>query len=489
MTISDQRVAAGEKHSSSRMLRNSIFILASRGIQFLSSFFVIIIIARYLSVEQYGEYSFLFAFVSSVMALSYFGIQQVLIREIARNKKSASQSLGAAIQLRSSLSAVAVIIVLLALYFKNPSLLLVIACIVAIASEFFLSFSMLSKSVFQAFEKMIYEPMLTLIYCIVLSVSVAAVIYFDMGFLWLFIAAAFANLVQLVIASYILSSRFIRPSFTIERSVFRQFFKNAVVIGLGIFFYQNLFRIDVLMLKWFGRIEDVAFFQIPHSLILQIQQVPMSLVIAIFPVFSMLIHTDRETMASLYEKIFRFMFIGSMFACMSLFLFSKEIIHLVFGAKYAVSAIAMMIVSLAVVPLFMDMILNGVLIAMNKQKYSAIYAGIALILNALAAIVFIPQYGFIAAAWIAVFSYTFVFICSLYFVEKNGLSIKWGRVAAKTFTAVFISGTAVFMFKPFSIILSVIGGTILYFGILLLLRAFTMNELFVLKKIMPAPRI
>jgi O-antigen/teichoic acid export membrane protein len=279
-----------------------------------------------------------------------------------------------------------------------------------------------------------------------------------------------------------------RPSFTVEMTVVRQFFKNAVVIGLGIFFYQNLFRIDVLMIKWFGRIEDVAFFQIPHSLILQIQQVPMSLVISIFPVFSRLIHTDRETMVVLYEKIFRFMFIGSIFTGMSLFIFSKEVIHLVFGSKYAASAPSMMIVSLAVFPLIMDMLLNGVLIAMNKQKYSVIYAGIALFLNALAAIAFIPRYGFIAAAWIAVFSYAFVFICSLYFVEKNGLSIKWGRITAKTFTAVFISGTAVFMLKPLSLILSVIGGTILYFGVLLLLRAFKMNELLVLKKIMPVPR-
>jgi O-antigen/teichoic acid export membrane protein len=162
--------------SSTRILKNSIFILLSRGIQIASSFFVVVVVARYLSVDQYGEYSYILAFVSSIMALAYFGIQSVLIREIANDNTLAAQILGAAIELRTLLSIIAVLALCISMYVMELRGLLLAAGFIAIASEFFLSFSMLSKSVFQAFEKMIYEPFIALMNGLVLSIGIAAVI-------------------------------------------------------------------------------------------------------------------------------------------------------------------------------------------------------------------------------------------------------------------------------------------------------------------------
>lgn len=243
------------------------------------------------------------------------------------------------------------------------------------------------------------------------------------------------------------------------------------------------------MLKWFGRIEDVAFFQIPHTLILQIQLIPMSFMIAVFPVFSRLMHSDYGKMADIYEKVFRFMLAGSLFVGISLLLFSSEVIHLVFGAKYAASAASLRIVSFAVCPLIMDMFLNGVLIAMDKQKYSVIYAGAVLVLNFLAALLFIPRYGFIAAAWISVFSYVFVFLCSLYFVEKNGLSVRLMNTALKALASVLVCTATVLLLKPFSLAASLAAGTMVYVCAVIFMRVITVNELLSLKNIVSAARV
>ncbi|MBI5826122.1 MAG: oligosaccharide flippase family protein [Deltaproteobacteria bacterium] len=80
------------------VIKNSIFILMARGIQIAASFFVIIAVARYLSVELYGDYAYIIALVSSVMALTYFGIQQVTIREIAMDRANAHIHLGSALR-------------------------------------------------------------------------------------------------------------------------------------------------------------------------------------------------------------------------------------------------------------------------------------------------------------------------------------------------------------------------------------------------------
>jgi O-antigen/teichoic acid export membrane protein len=331
--------------------------------------------------------------------------------------------------------------------------------------------------VFQAFEQMVYEPFLTLSYCLVLAAGVFSVIFFDLGFLWLNAAMALANLAQLVPASYILSRKFVRPVFGIDKLVFRRFLQDAVVIGIGVFFYQNLFKINVLMLRWLGTVADVSYFNAPHNLIMQLQVIPMSLVMAVFPLFSRMIYTDREKMIVVYEQIFRSLFIFSSFAAVLLSLYSREIIGIVFGSRYIQSGTALMIISWAMIPLTMDMLLNGVLVAMNKQRYSVIYAGAALVLDSVCCLFFVPKFGFIAAAVIAVISYTFSFLCSLYFIEKNGLSIRFDRTMGKTAAAVCICGTAAYLLKPVSLPLAVVSTVLFFFGTIFMTRAFPIKEL------------
>ncbi len=488
-TVNRQPDAAGdaaprehEKSLSKGVLKNSFFILLARGIQLLSAFVVAIAVARYLSITQYGEYSFLVAFVSSIMALAYFGIQQILIREIAMGGASAARVLGAAVKLRMLLSLVAATIIVVSLFSMKLPRMLIEAGLIAVVSEFCLSFSMLSKALFQALEKMIYAPLVSILYSVVLLAGVAAVISFHLGFLWLFSALALANFAQLVTASVILSRKFVLPLFSVERDMFRRFFKDSLVIGVGIFFYQNLFKINVLMLRWVGSINDVSYFSAPHNLIVQLQVVPLALTTAIFPVFSRLIATDRKRMIAIYEKIFRVMFIASAFAAVMLSLFAREIIMLMFSSKFEQSVAALAIVSWAVIPLTLDMLLNGVLIAMNKQKYSVIYAGVTIALNFLASLLFIPRYGFIAASYIAVLSYALLFLCTQYIMARNGVKIAMTRTVVNTIVATGMAAGAIMIVKPFSIIASLIAGSCAFSLAVMATGAITVQELMLLRE-------
>lgn len=461
--------------------RNSVFILLAKGINIFSSFFILIAVVRYLPVAQYGEYSFIIAYVSSVMALAYFGIQQVAVREIARDRANAARHIGIALQLRTVLSVVAAVLLLVSMRFMKLSSLAVAGMTIAVVSEFFLSLSMLSRAVFQAFEKMIYDPMVSIIYCILLSAGMIVAIVLDWGLLGLLGAAAVANVAQFLVSAGIFSSRFVRPSFDFDRSVFRTYLKDAAVIGVGIFFYQNLFRINVLMLKWLGKIEDVAYFQIAHNFIMQLQVLPFAFVTAVFPVLSRLLNDDPAGMRDAYQRIFRYMLILSFFVSLFIFGFSREIIETVFGSKYSRSAAALMIVSWAVAPLSLDMLMNSMLIAMNKQRYAVIYAGVTLFLNLLFAVLLIPSHGFIAASWLALSSYVLLLMFSLYFVSRNGFAGVGHHVILKTLLAGLTSMAAIHFLKSVSVAFAFIAASGLYFGALYRMRAFGTDELALLK--------
>jgi O-antigen/teichoic acid export membrane protein len=459
------------------LIENSIFIAISRVIQIICSYFVLIAIVRYLPIEQYGEYAFVVAFVTSIMALTYFGIQQVMIREIAKDKANVSHYVGASIILRACLSFFAASVLIVVIQFMELSQLMIAAIIIAIASEFFVTFSMLSKAVFQAYEKMKYDPLLTLIYSSVLATCVAIIIYLDMGFLWLFVALAFSNFVQVVVAVYLVSTKFVIPTFRVNKILLKIFLKDSCVIGLGIFFYLNLFRINILMLKWFGSSEDVAFFHAPHNLIMHIQVLPFALITALFPVFSRLLHEDTRAMVDIYEKIFKYLFIFSFMFAMFFSLFSNEIIEIVFGSKYSQSVIVLTILAWAIMPLSMDMFFNAVLIAMNKQKYAVIYGGSALAINITAAVVFVPLYGFLAATCLALFSYVFVFFFSLYYIARNGFPVVLDKIIVKTGAVGALSTAVILLLKPVSIFLAVSVGIIIYLGMFYKMKVLSLSAL------------
>jgi hypothetical protein len=82
------------------------------------------------------------------------------------------------------------------------------------------------------------------------------------------------------------------------------------------------------------------------------------------------------------QMLFYYSYRGGRCMCQAvLCLFSKEIIEIVFGSKYAQSVRALSIISWAIIPLSMDMFFNNILIVMNKQRYTVIYGGLTLATN------------------------------------------------------------------------------------------------------------
>ena len=69
-----------------QLLKYRNFRLISN-ISFNFWFFNIIYTARYLGVTEFGVYSFAMSFTTLFMVLADIGVSQLIIREIARNKK------------------------------------------------------------------------------------------------------------------------------------------------------------------------------------------------------------------------------------------------------------------------------------------------------------------------------------------------------------------------------------------------------------------
>jgi O-antigen/teichoic acid export membrane protein len=412
-----------------------LFVLLGRVFQAGAYFIVIILIARYLSIEEFGNYSFINAFVSTVMVFSFFGVGRLLTREISRNKGLAAKYVGVALVIRFGLVIIlAAIVQFLSVYAHLP-MPMFLAVQLAIALNVFQAYTQLLFHLFRAFERMIYEPVVYFFSGVTMLLGVLAVILLDLGFLAIFMAMAFAGLIMAGLVTIILLKDFGVPRFDFtKREIFR-FIKGSAIVGIGMYLYMCLFKVDVLLLKWLSGIEDVAYFQGVHHIILRIDMLPAAIMAAIFPRISRFAVIDTENLKALYQRTFNYIFIVGLSVSILLFCFSEEIILILLGHRFLPSVNSLKVLSFSVIALFLNIVMNDMLVGIGKERITIFIGILALMLNVLVAIILIPRHGQLGAAMAASLSYTMLFVTSFIYLFMSGYRLSLHNLVFKPLLA------------------------------------------------------
>ena len=90
------------------------FVLASRFASKIMGFLSVLILARYLGVDDFGLYSLVLTFVGFFLFLNDFGVSAIFIRKISSGIKNESEVLGEAAVLKFFLSVLAIAVTLIA---------------------------------------------------------------------------------------------------------------------------------------------------------------------------------------------------------------------------------------------------------------------------------------------------------------------------------------------------------------------------------------
>lgn len=423
-------------------------------------------IARYLSLDEFGYYSFINAFVSSIMFISFFGTGRLLIREVSLNKERAPDFVGISLVIRFCLILAASVAVLFFTFGMELSNSVFIAVLLAMAIYTFQSYTQLLTSLFQAFEKMKYETMINLVSSILLLAALLVVMLFNLGFLAVFLAIAFGGFVRAGLASWVLYRYFVVPRFDFTIKELIAFIKDSALVGIGMFLYMNLFRVDVLLLKWLKGVEEVAYFQGVHNIIIQTEVLPAAVMAALFPRMSRLSSKNDKTLEAIYQSGFKYIFLTGLTIAIVFFCYSEQVIRILLGEKFLPSVILLKILSWSVIALFVDIVANSMFIALGKQHVPIIAGTIAIIANVVIGILLIPKIGQQGAAVAALLSYMILFVICYIFLSKIWDHTSLLKVMFKSLFVGIVTIVVIQLSIRFSLIGSfVIGATLFVFMI------------------------
>jgi O-antigen/teichoic acid export membrane protein len=468
-----------------RIFKNLFSIGTAKCIEIFAGLLTISLIARFLGVLRYSEYALIMTYVGVLMSLTFAGVEMIIIREIAKKKDVAHKYLGAAFIIRWLLSFVVLILLTAIVPFLHLKKEMIEGIYIIAFAHLIMSSSLLYQAVFKAFERMEYETLLSLAFHVTLLSSVFFVIHMNLGFISVFWCFFLANTIRLILAVVITHRKFVVPEIRIiEEIPFITFLlKSSMVVGVYIILMHVSLNIDIILLKIFSKDIDVSLFYAAHSIIKFLSIFPVILLTVLMPVLSrQSLSESSSDLFATYQTSFKVLVVAGLFLAVNLFVFSEEFIKLIFREDFQHTTFALQIMTLSILPIFIIILTDQILIAKNLERYLILFASISLAIKVVCGLILIPMFGYIGASIASTSGFFSLFMISFTFVSRKCFMLPLKSILLKPTVASLLLGLFIFYLKENGhIFFLLIAGVVVYFLIIYLLKIFSDEEVFTLK--------
>jgi stage V sporulation protein B len=389
-----------------KFFRNVLGTLATEVWIVSLNFLAGVIIARLLPPEERGVLALVMLLPVTLAYLADFGISQAIVYLLGRKKRPLRAVAANGIALALLLGSGAAVIVWLARGLLFQSFLsdvpesyfyLVLGLMPILLVDAYLLAILRGQQLFALFNfRRLLSPIFLLV-GVALLIGVAG--WGTRGAVIAFVAS---TLVSLVVSAGMVS-RLVPLSFSLNRALARE------AVGFGLKSYlQNLvghlnYRLDVYMLALFLPPTQVAFYAIATSVAELAWYIPNSVGMVLFPKLS------AETGNRIHEltaEVTRHTVLVTGLASIVILGLGWVLIPLVYGSAYSPATTPLLILMPGILAMAVYKVLSRNFTSRDRQQVSILAASLALILNVVFNLYFIPRAGMVGAATASLLSYT-----------------------------------------------------------------------------------
>jgi len=475
-----------------RIAKNTGVLLISQIASYILGFFYIMYTARYLGAEGFGILSFALAFTGIFGVFSDLGLQQLTIREVARDRSLASKYLGNVAIMKIILVVITFGLIAITINLLGyPEQTIKVVYLIAL-SVIFGAFSGMFYSIFQAYEKMEYQSVGHILSSILMLSGALFAISQGFGVVGFASIYFLVSAIALGYSFAVCTWKFVLPKIELDWGFWKPTIKEALPFGLTGTFITIYLWIDSVMLSLMKGDEVVGWYNAAYRLVLILLFIPIAFNSAVFPLMSRFYVSSKNSLNFMFEKHFKYMLILGFPIGVGITLLADKIILLIFGAEYIPSIIALQILTWAMVLIFARTAFERVLESANQQIIvTEVFGGCAL-LNVILNIILIPKYSYIGAAVatlitdFAVFALIFVWSLKIGYSISNKQLIE---VISKVIAASLVMSVFIGYFRDQNLLILVFTATIIYFGLILLIKGLDKDDIRLLKNLFPEKEV
>ncbi len=367
--------------STASIARNTKAMMGSQVITWISSFVLMSFLPRYLGAEGFGKLFFAISINTIAGLLADLGLSMLLVKEIARDHSKVSSLVVNGAALRSIAWTISTIMTALFVSFSGyPTETIVIVMVLALAN-WFGGMAAIIHGVFNGLERLEYRSISSIAEKITLSVAGVALLLLGMGSFAIALVMLFTIMLNFTL-SVVFLRRVTSIRFELTPSTWKPLLRQGFPFMVSTLFSFIYYRIDVMMLSSMTNDAVIGWYGAPYRLFDTLMFFPVILTSAVYPVLARLWQTSKESMTETSRKIFDLTIIVAIPITVSLASCAQPIISFLFGLEeYSNSVILLQILSVSILLVYIDFVLNTVLISHDKQKQLSVVAIFATVLN------------------------------------------------------------------------------------------------------------
>lgn len=356
-----------------------------------------ILIARILGVEDFGRFAFAFSIPQILLIGCDLGLHNTAILKISADLKNSHTLFSTFFYLKLAVSSLLVLVVIvLSLVLRETREIQITLCLLGFGM-FLHSLNAVLNITFQAHGKL---------YLASLNQVLISFFQFVIGITLLalggrLICLGFAYLAAVLIAFVINWRIFQKQIYTIRlqaREGWKEFIRESLPVGVGTFFNTISARIGVTLLTLLSGSYQTGIYSASFRIHLVLTNFPLAVFSAVLPAMASS-GEDREPVKRLFRKSAGLMVVISVPLAIVLFVLSRELIGLLYGEQYQLSAENLRILAWSLIPLFLGMAFSHVMLSQKSlvRRLPAVAAA-GMIINIGVNLVLIPRMESLGAA-------------------------------------------------------------------------------------------
>jgi O-antigen/teichoic acid export membrane protein len=229
-----------------------------------------------------------------------------------------------------------------------------------------------------------------------------------------------------------------------------------------------LLRVDIVLLKFLKTSEIVGIFSGPYRIIDALGVVSVVLITALFPVMARRAAAGGDAFVELLQRAMKVMLLLAIPASIGLAILARPATLLILGGEFAESEAVLRVLTLVLVPIYVNRLLNFAFISINRQVEYAFITGFALVLNVFIDLMLIPPLGYWGACIGVISAESVRFLLSYWRVNRQVGQLHLRHALRRLIVPNLAMAVVLLALAPWSWLVAAVVGAVTYFALIYL---------------------
>jgi len=451
--------------------------IAGRVIAVLIGLFSIAILTRYLTTEQFGEYTTTVTFLQFFGVLVDFGLTLTLVVMISEQGADEKKIVGNLLSLRlligAILFALAPLLVLLFPWSETVKMAVLFGAI----GYWLMGGASLLVGVFQKHACMWRAAVAELLNRTVLVLFILFFVFLHLGVVAMVtttIAASGAWLLFLILFAKPFVQ--IRPRF--DWMVWKRAFSKSWPIAISILFNLMYLKGDILFLSLYRPQTDVALYGATYRILDVMTALPTMFMGLLLPTLVATWSAGKKGEFKQHlTRAFDLFMITLFPIIVGAQIVGTPLMIFIAGKNYEASGVILQLLILAVAGVFFGALFGHTVVAINKQRLMTLGYALVAILSVVGYFWLIPPYGIWGAVWVTLFSEGMIALLTFLVVWKTTRILPNLVVTGKALLASFVMFFFLLSFPSIHVLIDVLLGALIYLVVMIMIKGIRASEI------------